>query len=107
MHSPVAFGISYYAQGENLGALLDLSIIHDTAGTSGLDDVMRTLYRDFYKKGKGFSTEDMISVINHLTARDYHDFYRRYVWGVEVPPYDQILGYAGYHIEKQKRKVPV
>jgi predicted metalloprotease with PDZ domain len=105
--SPVAFGISYYTQGQNLGALLDLSIIHDTSGTASLDDVMRSLYRDFYQKGKGFSTEDMISVINRLTGRDYHDFYRRYIWGVEVPPYDQILGYAGYRIEKQSRKVPV
>jgi hypothetical protein len=22
------------------------------------------------------------------------------VWGVEVPPYDEILGYAGYKVEK-------
>ncbi|HKS43237.1 MAG TPA: PDZ domain-containing protein [Blastocatellia bacterium] len=102
--TPVAFGISYYTQGQNLGALLDLSIIHDTAGRAGLDDVMRTLYLEFYKKGKGFSTEDMISVINRLTKRDYHDFYKRYVWGVEVPPYDQIFGYAGYEAEKSARQ---
>lgn len=104
--TPVAFGISYYTQGQNLGALLDLSIIHDTAGQAGLDDVMRTLYLDFYKKGKGFSTEDMISIINRLTRRDYHDFYKRYVWGVEVPPYDQIFGYAGYKAEKAATKQP-
>src|SRR5689334_19667929 len=44
--TPVAFGISYYTQGQNLGALLDLSIIRDTAGAAGLDDVMRTLYNE-------------------------------------------------------------
>jgi predicted metalloprotease with PDZ domain len=97
--TPVAFGISYYTQGQNLGALLDLSIIHDTAGSSRLDDVMRALYREFYLKGKGFTTEDMIGIINRLTKRDYHDFYRRYVWGVEVPDYATILGYAGYNVE--------
>jgi predicted metalloprotease with PDZ domain len=104
--TPVAFGISYYTQGQNLGALLDLSIIHDTAGRAGLDDAMRTLYVDFYKKGKGFSTEDMISVINRIANRDYHDFYRRYVWGVEKPPYDAILGYAGYKAEISSRRQP-
>ena len=67
---------------------------------------MRTLYTDFYKKGKGFSTEDMISIINRLTKRDYHDFYKRYVWGVEVPLYDQIFGYAGYKAEKSARQQP-
>ncbi|MGA9768886.1 MAG: PDZ domain-containing protein [Blastocatellia bacterium] len=104
--TPVAFGISYYTQGQNLGALLDLSIIHDTAGRAGLDDVMRTLYLDFYKKGKGFSTEDMIEIISRLTKRDYHDFYKRYVWGVEIPPYDQIFGYAGYKAEKSSGQQP-
>jgi predicted metalloprotease with PDZ domain len=97
--TPVAFGISYYTQGQNLGALLDLSIIHDSGGASRLDDVMRTLHRDFYQKGKGFTTEDMIGIINRLTKRDYHDFYRKYVSGVEVPPYETILGYAGYNVE--------
>jgi predicted metalloprotease with PDZ domain len=97
--TPVAFGISYYTQGQNLGALLDLSIIHDTGGASGLDDVMRALYREFYLKGKGFTTENMISIVNRLTKRDYHDFYRKYVWGVEVPNYAMILGYAGYDVE--------
>jgi predicted metalloprotease with PDZ domain len=97
--TPVAFGISYYTQGQNLAALLDLSMLHDTAGKYGLDDVMRALYRDYYQKGKGFSTEDLISIINSLTKRSYNDFYRRYVWGVEVPPYDTILGYAGYKLE--------
>jgi predicted metalloprotease with PDZ domain len=102
--TPVAFGISYYTQGQNLGALLDLSILHDTNGASRLDDVMRALYRDFYQKGKGFTTEDMIGIVNRLTRRDYHDFYRKHVSGVEVPPYDTILGYAGYQAQTTSRK---
>jgi predicted metalloprotease with PDZ domain len=104
--TPVAFGISYYTQGQNLGALLDLSILHDTNGASRLDDVMRALYRDFYQKGKGFTTEDMIGVVNRLTRRDYRDFYRKHVSGVEVPPYDTILGYAGYQAETTSHKSP-
>src|SRR6185295_9112040 len=102
--TPVAFGISYYTQGQNLGALLDLSIINDSRGAARLDDVMRALYRDYYQKGRGFTTEDMIGIINRLTKRDYHSFYRKYVWGVEVPAYDTILGYAGYAIEKSPQK---
>lgn len=104
--TPVAFGISYYTQGQNLGALLDLSIIHDTAGQAGLDEVMRALYNEHYKRGKGFTTEEMIAVINRLTKRDYHDFFKRYVWGVEVPPYDEFFGYAGYKSEKTSQATP-
>lgn len=105
--TPVAFGISYYTQGENLGALLDLSIRHDTENRYGLDDVFRALYRDFYKKDKGFSTEDMIGVINKLTKKDYDDFFRRYVFGTDVPDYDAVYGYAGYKVDRQKANFPV
>lgn len=99
-----AFEISYYGQGQNLGALLDLSIRNDTKGEKGLDDVMRTLYKNFYEKQKGFTTEDLIGVFNNLTKRDYKDFIRRYVRGVEVPPYEQIFGYAGLKAEKKVEK---
>ena len=105
--APVAFGISYYAQGENIAALLDLSIRHDTDGKSSLDDVFRALYNDFYKKNKGFTTEDMIAIVNRLTRKDYHDFYLHYAFGTDVPNYDEIYGYAGYKIERKAQQVPV
>ena len=102
--TPVAFGISYYTQGQNLGALLDLSLIADTNGKAGLDAVMSTLYKDFYLKGKGFSTEDLIAVIQKLSKRDYTDFFSNYIRGVKVPPYDAILGRAGYRLEQSGDK---
>lgn len=104
--TPVAFGISYYTLGENLGALLDLSINHDTQGKAGLDDVFRALYNDFYKKGKGFTTEDTLAIIKKITKKDYADFYRKYVFGTETPNYDDIYGYAGYKVEKKTTQSP-
>lgn len=104
--APPPFSISYYAQGRTLAALLDLSIRHDTRGASGLDDVMRTLFTDFYQRGRGFSTEDLIRVINRITSGSYEAFFSRYVSGVEVPPYETIFGYAGYQIERTTRRLP-
>ena len=104
--TPVAFGISYYGQGQNLGALLDLSIRNDTDGKYSLDDVMRGLFDNFYKKNRGFTTDDMLGEIKQLTKKDYSDFYRRYVFGTEVPNYEEIFGYAGYRVEKSEQKTP-
>ncbi len=104
--TPTAFGISYYTQGQNLAALLDLSIRNDTDGRSSLDDVMRALYNEHYKKGRGFTTADMIGIVNRLTKKDYNDFYNRYVFGTEVPDYDKILGYAGYTLVKKTDATP-
>jgi len=103
--TPVAFGISYYTQGQNLGSLLDLSIRNDSDGNSSLDDVLRTLYNEHYKRGRGFTTENMIAIINRLTKKDYHEFFQRYVFWIDVPDYDRIFGYAGYKLEKVKGQV--
>jgi predicted metalloprotease with PDZ domain len=97
---PLETDYSVVMGGHMIGALLDLSVRHDTESQYSLDDVMRLLYQETYKKGRGYKTEDVIQVINRLTKRDYQDFFRRYVWGTETPPYDQILGYAGYRLEK-------
>ncbi|MGB7067988.1 MAG: PDZ domain-containing protein [Pyrinomonadaceae bacterium] len=104
--TPVAFGISYYTQGQNLAALLDLSIRNDTDGRYSLDDVFRRLYNDHYKRGRGFTTGDLVAIINKLTAKDYNDFFNRYVFGVEVPDYARIFGYAGYKVEKKPQTTP-
>jgi predicted metalloprotease with PDZ domain len=104
--TPPPFSISYYTAGRNLAALLDLSIRHDTRGASGLDDVMRTLFTDFYQRGHGFSTEDLIRVINRITMNSYEGFFSRYVSGTDVPPYETIFGYAGYQVERATRKLP-
>ncbi len=104
--TPTAFGISYYTQGQNLAALLDLSIRNDTDGRSSLDDVMRALFNDHYKKGKGFTTAEMIGIINKITRKDYNDFYTRYVFGTDVPDYDRIFGYAGYSLVKKAEATP-
>lgn len=104
--TPQAFSISYYTQGQNLAALLDLSIRNDTDGHSSLDDVMRALYNDHYKRGRGFTTDDMIGIINRITKKDYRDFYNRYVFGTQVPDYAKIFGYAGYNVERKTEAAP-
>ena len=104
--TPLESDYNYVLGGHIIGALLDLSVRHDTEGQHTLDDVMRLLYQETYKKGRGYTTDDVIQVINRLTKRDYQDFFRRYVWGTETPPYDQILGYAGYRVQKTVRERP-
>lgn len=102
-----AFSISYYGQGEVLGALLDISIRRDTRGARGLDDVMRALYTQFYQRGNGFTPSDLVHVVSAVAGRDYAGFFGRYVTGVEVPPYDTILGYAGLRVERSEQTMGV
>ncbi|MDP2959449.1 MAG: hypothetical protein Q8N53_23725 [Longimicrobiales bacterium] len=87
--------VSYYATGAILGALLDLSLLHDTQGRRGLDDVMRVLYHEFFQQNRGFTPRDLVRAVSSVGGRDYTDFFRRYVTGFEAPPFDSILDYAG------------
>ena len=89
---------SYYDQGEVLGALLDLSILHDTKGERGLDDVMRAMFHQLYERGRGFTPMELIRTVSSVAGRDYAGFFRRYVTGVEPPPYDTVFRYAGVKV---------
>jgi predicted metalloprotease with PDZ domain len=103
----LALGISSTYAGHIIAALLDLSIRHDTGGVASLDEVMRALYRESYLKGRGYTTADVVRVVNRIAKRDYSDFFRRYVSTTEVPAYNKILGYAGYRLDKVNQKRPV
>jgi predicted metalloprotease with PDZ domain len=99
--------ISYYPKGELLGMVLDLLIRGKTRGKASLDDVMRKMYEEFYLKspnasyylrGRGYKTEDFERVASEVAGFDLHDFFTRYVRGVEVPPYDEAFAYAGLRL---------
>ena len=89
---------SYYITGAVLGASLDLKLLHDTHGRYGLDEVMRRLYEGFYKQNKGFTAEDMVEIVSSIAGHDYSEFFDRYVTGLESPPFDSFLEYAGIKI---------
>ena len=102
--TPVAMPTSYYTQGEYAAALLDLSILNDTGGRMRLDDVMRALFNENYKRGRGFTSDELIAIISRITGRDYRDFFRRYIFGTETPDHDQFYDYAGYKIVSSLRQ---
>lgn len=66
---------NYYVGGAIMGALLDLSVLHDTDGRKGMDDVMRALYERYYQNGRGFTPEDLVSTVSSIAGRDYSDFF--------------------------------
>ena len=68
--------------------------------------VHRTVGESQWFISSGFSTEDLIRVVNRISRKSYESFFTRYVSGTDVPPYDTIFGYAGYQVEGATRKIP-
>ena len=104
--------VSYYPKGELLGLVLDLLIRGKTKGKASLDEVMRRMYEEFYLKsanssyylrGRGYTNEDFERMVSQVTAADMNDFFKRYVRGVETPPYEEAFAQVGLRLVRTPR----
>ena len=105
--------ISYYPKGEVLGITLDLLIRGKTNGKASLDDVMRRMYEEFYVKspnatyylrGRGYRPDDFERVVSEVAGADMSDFFKRYVRGVEPPPYEEAFAQVGLRLVSEPRQ---
>ncbi len=91
--------ISYYDKGEIVNMLLDLTIRQKTNGAKSLDDVMRSLYNDFYKKGRNYTPADFQKVAETAAGASLDDFFRKYVRGHDEIDYNPIFAGFGLRLE--------
>lgn len=89
-------GISYYTKGSILGMILDLEIIHATNGKKSLDDVMKAMYLEYYKKqSRGYTGAEFKSMAEKIAGISLDNFYKSYVDGTAPLQYNVHLGHAG------------
>jgi predicted metalloprotease with PDZ domain len=107
--------VSYYPKGETLAVALDLLIRGRSKGRASLDDVMRRAYEEFYLrspndsyylKGRAYTVEEFERLASKVTRVDLSDFFRRHVYGVEPPPYDEALAYVGLRLTRTPAAEP-
>lgn len=91
--------ISYYDKGEIVSMLLDLTIRQRTNGTSSLDDVMRYLYNEFYKRNRNYTPTDFQRAAETVTGASLEDFFRRYVSGRDEIDFNQAFAPFGLRLE--------
>jgi predicted metalloprotease with PDZ domain len=105
--------ISYYPKGEILGVVLDLLIRGRTSGRASLDEVMRRMYEEFYVKspnatyylrGRGYKNEDFEHMVTEVAGTDMGDFFKRYVRGVESPPYEEAFAQVGLRFVREPQQ---
>jgi predicted metalloprotease with PDZ domain len=86
--------------------MLDIRIREATGNRHSLDDVMRTLLADFWQRGRGFTTEDLLDRIRPWDP-GVDEFYRRYIRGREALPYDSVLPGGGIAVEWHEERIPM
>ncbi len=88
--------VSYYDKGAVLGGVLNLAILQATKGSKNLDDVMKVLYQEYYKKqGRGFSDEEFQKTVELVAEKSMSDFFQKYISGTETIPYNTYFEAVG------------
>jgi predicted metalloprotease with PDZ domain len=93
--------ISYYDKGPIMGLFLDFKIRHATQNKKSLDDVMRSLYWQYYKKlQRGFTDAEFQQACEAVAGISLSDTFE-YVYTTKELDYFTYLGYAGLQLKKE------
>ena len=97
--------VSVYDKGAVLGLLLDFNIRHLTKSKKSLDDVMRTLYKEFYQqKKRGFTEAEFQRVCEKIAGTSLPEIFS-YASTVKSIDYKKYLAYGGLDIDVEPRPV--
>jgi predicted metalloprotease with PDZ domain len=88
--------VSYYSKGALIALIMDLEIIHSTAGKSGLDEVMKAMYDEYFvRKSRGYTDAEFKAMAEKITGKSFDSMYADYINGVKTIDYSKYLNYAG------------
>ena len=90
--------ISYYDKGEIVAMLLDLAIRSASKGAKSMDDVLRHLYNEFYKKNRNYTPADFQKAAELAAGRSLEDFFSKYVRGEADIDYNAIMTGVGLRL---------
>lgn len=91
--------IDYYDKGAIVGLLLDLEIRKLSHNSKSLDDVMRALYFEFFKKNRNYTPADFQRLSEQMAGASLDEFFSRYVRGREEFDYNRALAAAGLRLD--------
>lgn len=94
--------ISYYDKGEIVNMLLDVRIRTLSQGARSLDDVMRHLYDEYYKKNRNVTPQDIQKVSEMMAGQSLEDFFSAYVRGRQEIDYNSIVNGIGLSLNASK-----
>jgi len=87
--------VSYYAKGALLALALDMHLRQLSHNQVSLDDLMRLLWKEYGKPGKGLKEGEIETLAAELVDQDMSDFFRRYLYGTEDLPLNELLSIIG------------
>ncbi len=87
--------VSFYTVGAVASFVLDMEIRRRTENTQNLDEMLRALYRRYPLSGGGFSSADMIALIEEETGLDWQAWFDSHIFGTEPMDVEGALAVLG------------
>jgi len=107
VHPTDGTGYLYYPKGSLAGLLLDIMIRDASNNARSLDDVMRQVYTETYKRGKGFTNADWWRVVSQAAGgKSFAEFAEKYIDGREPFPWEATLALGGMRIVNDTLREP-
>lgn len=91
--------ISYYDKGSIVSMLFDIEIRKASKGAKSLDDLMRYLYTEFYKKDRNYTPQDVQKAAEMLAGVSLETFFSKYVRGRDEIDYNAVFNGIGLQLE--------
>lgn len=100
--------VSIYTEGCLLALCTDIKIIEASDGEYSLDDVMKYLYQEFYKKGRGVSRLDYQTAVEKFSKTDMTSFFETYFYSTTdfKPLLVESLSFIGLTIKETPSSKP-
>jgi predicted metalloprotease with PDZ domain len=97
--------VSYYTKGQILGVLLDILIRDRTDNAESLDDLLRTMNRDFAQARKSYRDSlDVQLAAERIAGVSFDEFFKRYIAGADPLPYRATFALAGLELRETATK---
>ncbi|PKP48579.1 MAG: hypothetical protein CVT95_04250 [Bacteroidetes bacterium HGW-Bacteroidetes-12] len=92
---------SIYTEGALIAFITDVFIMKNTSNIKALKDVMKLLYTDFAKKGKGISDLDYKKSVEKIAGASYNEIYDKLIHGTAdfTPFLEEALIYIGCELK--------
>ncbi|HMQ69210.1 MAG TPA: PDZ domain-containing protein [Ignavibacteria bacterium] len=88
----------FYSKGSCVGLLLDLEIRHNSENKYSLDNVMKTMYKNFPLIDGGYTNDDFIKTCEQFNGSSLKGFFDSYLYSTDSLDWKKYLNYAGLNL---------
>jgi len=87
--------VSYYTKGALVALCLDFEIRRHSEGRQSLDDLMRIVWRQFGKTGKGLGETQVKQIVKEMLGTSLSDFFAKALYSTEELPLQSVFDGLG------------